>query len=61
MVQSPNIRGRTCLCNGNPTCRHDHRAKQHPAWNADQLPDGRIRWITPACLHCTTEPTRYPI
>jgi hypothetical protein len=53
--------GRTCLCNGNPTCRHDHRAKQHPSWHADQLPDGRIRWTTPAGRRYTTEPTRYPI
>jgi hypothetical protein len=53
--------GRTCLCNGNPTCRHDHRAKQHPKWHASQLPDGRIRWTTPAGRHYTTEPTRYPI
>ncbi len=53
--------GRTCLCNGNPTCRHDHRAKQHPKWHADQLPGGRIRWTTPACRHYTAEPTRYPI
>ena len=34
--------GRTCLCNGNPKCRHDHRLKQDPRWNAEQLP-GRIR------------------
>jgi hypothetical protein len=26
--------GRTCLCNGNPACRHDHRAKQDPGWHA---------------------------
>ena len=22
--------GRTCLCNGGPKCRHDHRLEQHP-------------------------------
>ena len=29
--------GRTCLCNGNPKCRFDHRVKQDPRWNAEQL------------------------
>src|SRR5690242_12816728 len=24
--------GRTCLCNGGPKCRHDHRLKQQPGW-----------------------------
>ena len=40
--------GRTCLCNGGPKCRHDHRLKQHPKWKVDQLPDGTFRWSTPA-------------
>ena len=53
--------GRTCLCNGNPTCRHDHRAKQDPRWNAEQLPSGHIRWTTPSGRQYVTEPTRYPI
>ena len=53
--------GRTCLCNGNPTCRHDHRMKQDPRWNAEQLPTGHIRWTTPSGRQYTTEPTRYPI
>jgi hypothetical protein len=53
--------GRTCLCNGNPTCRHDHRMKQHPRWKAEQLPTGYIRWTTPAGRQYLTEPTRYPI
>ena len=53
--------GRTCLCNGNPTCRHDHRLKQDPRWNAEQLPTGHIRWTTPSGRQYTTEPTRYPI
>jgi hypothetical protein len=53
--------GRTCLCNGGPKCRHDHRLKQHPRWNVDQLPDGTFRWTTPSGRTCTTEPTRYPI
>jgi len=33
--------GRTCLCNGGPKCRHDHRLKQQPGWTVDQLPDGK--------------------
>jgi len=53
--------GRTCLCNGDPKCRHDHRVKQHPRWQVDQLPDGSVLWTTPAGRQYTTEPTRYPI
>jgi len=53
--------GRTCLCNGGPKCRRDHRLKQHPKWKADQLPDGTFRWTTPSGRTYTTEPTRYPI
>ena len=53
--------GRTCLCNGNPKCRHDHRLKQHPRWRADQLPGGYVRWTTPSGRQYVTEPTRYPI
>ena len=53
--------GLTCLCNGNPKCRHDHRLKQHPRWNAEQLPGGYVRWTTPSGRQYTTEPSRYPI
>jgi hypothetical protein len=53
--------GRTCMCNGDPKCRHDHRVKQHPRWQVDQLPDGNVRWTTPAGRQYTKEPTRYPI
>jgi Domain of unknown function (DUF222) len=52
--------GRTCLCNGGPKCRYDHRLKQHPKWKVDQLPDGTFRWTTPSGRQYTTEPTRYP-
>jgi Domain of unknown function (DUF222) len=52
--------GRTCLCNGGPKCRRDHRLKQHPRWHVDQLPDGTFRWTTPTGRQYTTEPTRYP-
>ena len=52
--------GRTCLCNGGPKCRHDHRLKQHPRWKVDQLPDGTFRWTAPSGRQHVTEPTRYP-
>ena len=53
--------GRSCLCNGNPTCRHDHRAKQDPRWTAEQLPGGYVRWTAPSGRQYVTEPTRYPV
>jgi hypothetical protein len=53
--------GRTCLCNGGPKCRQDHRLKQDSRWTVDQLPDGAFRWTTPTGRQYTTEPTRYPI
>ena len=53
--------GRTCLCNGNPTCRHDHRVKQDLRWKVEQLAGGHVRWTTPSGRQYTTEPTRYPI
>jgi Domain of unknown function (DUF222) len=52
--------GRSCLCNGNPKCRFDHRLKQDPRWKAEQLPSGVVRWTTPSGRQYTTEPTRYP-
>jgi hypothetical protein len=52
--------GRTCLCNGGPKCRYDHRLKQHPKWHVDQLPDGTFLWTTPSGRQYTTEPTRNP-
>ncbi len=53
--------GRTCMCNGGPKCRRDHRLKQDPRWTVDQLPGGTFRWITPTGRQYTTEPTRYPV
>ena len=53
--------GRTCLCNGNPKCRFDHRLKQHPRWKAEQLPSGEVRWTTTSGRQYVVEPTRYPI
>jgi hypothetical protein len=57
VVQSPDIRGRTCLCNGDPKCRHDHRLKQDPRWNAEHMPDSSVRWTTPSGR--TTPPNRH--
>ncbi len=53
--------GRTCLCNGAPKCRTDHRVKQHPKWKVEQHPDATFTWTTPSGRKYTTEPTRYPI
>jgi hypothetical protein len=53
--------GRSCLCNGGPKCRHDHRLKQHPRWKVEQLTPATFRWTTPSGRQYVTEPTRYPI
>ncbi len=53
--------GRSCLCNGNPKCRFDHRLKQDPRWTAEQLPGGDVRWTAPSGRQYVTEATRYPI
>jgi len=53
--------GRSCLCNGGPKCRRDHRLKQHPRWKVEQITPAVFRWTTPAGRQYTTEPTRYPI
>ena len=53
--------GRTCMCNGNPKCRFDHRIKQDPRWQVEQLENGDVRWTMPSGRQYITEPTRYPI
>jgi len=53
--------GRTCMCNGGPKCRFDHRLKQDPRWKVEQLPDGTFRWTTPSGRQYVAEPTRYPV
>ena len=53
--------GRTCLCNGGPKCRHDHRLKQDPRWKVEQVTPATFRWTAPSGRTCTTEATRYPI
>jgi len=53
--------GRSCLCNGGPKCRHEHRLKQDPRWTVEQPTSATFRWTTPSGRQYTTEPTRYPI
>jgi hypothetical protein len=53
--------GRTCLCNGGPKCRRDHRLKQDPRWKVQQVTPSTFRWTTPTGRAYTTEATRYPI
>ena len=53
--------GVTCLCNGGPKCRFDHRLKQDPRWKVEQLASSEFRWTTPTGRQYVTEPTRYPI
>jgi hypothetical protein len=53
--------GRTCMCNGGPKCRHEHRLKQHPRWKVEQITPAVFRWTTPSGRQYITEPTRYPI
>jgi hypothetical protein len=53
--------GATCMCNGGPKCRHEHRLKQNPRWKVEQITPGTFRWTAPSGRQYTTEPTRYPI
>ena len=53
--------GKTCMCNGSPTCRHEHRLKQDPRWKVEQITPGTFRRTAPSGRQYTTEPTRYPI
>jgi hypothetical protein len=53
--------GKTCLCNGNPECRHDHGIKQRSDWKVEHMADGSIVWTAPTGRQAVTEPYRYPI
>jgi hypothetical protein len=53
--------GRTCMCNGGPKCRHEHRLKQHQRWKVEQITPATFRWTASSGRQYTTEPTRYPI
>jgi hypothetical protein len=52
-------KGRTCSCNGENRCRHDHILKQNPGWSVELTPDGRHKWTTPLGLSYTKNPHRY--
>jgi hypothetical protein len=54
-------RGRTCSCNGENRCRHDHILKQNKNWTVHLRPDGRHQWTTPTGLTYTKQPHRYPV
>ena len=61
MVQSLDFRGRTCLCQGGPVCRHHHRDKQAPGWHLEHAhARGWFRWTTASGRKYTTKPTQYP-
>lgn len=53
--------GKTCLCNGNPECRFEHRLKQDPRWQVNQRPDGCIEWIAPTGRKAVTAPHLFPV
>jgi hypothetical protein len=53
--------GRTCSCNGENRCRHDHILKQDSDWRVELRPDGRHQWTTPTGLTYSKQPHRYPI
>jgi Domain of unknown function (DUF222) len=53
--------GRTCECNGENRCRHDHILKQNPGWSVALRPDGRHKWTTPLGLTYIKQPHRYPM
>jgi hypothetical protein len=53
--------GRTCLCEGGPVCRTDHRAKQAPGWRLEAAgARGWFRWTTPSGRSYLSGPTQYP-
>jgi hypothetical protein len=48
MVQSPNIRGRTCECSLAPACLRHDRAKQAPGKHLEQAEPGQMTWRLPS-------------
>jgi hypothetical protein len=53
--------GRTCLCNGGPKCRHEHRLKQDSRFTVEQPTPGTFRWTAPSGRRYDVAPTCYPI
>jgi hypothetical protein len=53
--------GITCLCEGGPVCRHNHRDKQQPGWRLREAGSrGWFRWTTPSGRTYLSGPTQYP-
>ncbi|MEO8107141.1 MAG: DUF222 domain-containing protein [Actinomycetes bacterium] len=52
-------RGKTTPANLAVLCRHHHRLKHSPNWNAHLEPDGTMRWTTPTGATLTTYPWAY--
>jgi hypothetical protein len=53
--------GKTCLCDGGPVCRHNHRDKQQPGWKLREAGRrGWFRWTTPSGRTYLSGPTQYP-
>ena len=53
--------GMTCLCEGGPVCRHNHRDKQQPGWKLREAGNrGWFTWTTPSGRTYLSGPTQYP-
>jgi hypothetical protein len=52
--------GPTTIENGDPLCRHDHRAKDDGGWQLRRLPNGSNQWKSPLGHSYTTKPDRPP-
>jgi|GEM_PF-216328 len=53
--------GRTCLCNGHPCCRRNHRNKQEPGWQVRGTGQpGFFTWTLPSGRSYNSKPTSYP-
>jgi hypothetical protein len=53
--------GRTCLCQGGPVCRRNHRNKQAPGWRLEHgEARGWFRWTTASGRTYTSRPSQYP-
>ena len=51
--------GRTCECNLQPACRHDHQTKQVPGWTVTCHQPGTVTWTTPGNRSHTASPAEY--
>jgi hypothetical protein len=53
--------GRTCLCNGHPCCRHNHRDKQAPGWHVEGTGQpGYFTWTLPSGRTYLSKPASHP-